>query len=293
MSGLGAPLTGSSYRTVLFADVRDSSRLYETMGDIAAEMTIRRSIVVCERHIAATFGSVVKNLGDGLLAVFDSEAAAIAAAQKIQIELGDQQMLRLAIGIHAGQILQKEGDIYGDVVNVASRLCSLARAGEILASTDATRGMPAAHQAHLQNIDAFLVKGRREPVHVVKIRWERATEETVYGQFRKQAMVRNLRIDFAGLSYLIGPGMAELTIGRTDADLVLGHQMVSRRHAIIKYLGGRFTLTDQSLNGTLLRYHTGQEVVVRREAIDVIGSGAIGFGNPPNVEATRVLFESL
>src|SRR5579883_3327718 len=199
MSGLGAPLTGSSYRTVLFADVRDSSRLYETMGDIAAEMTIRRSIVVCERHIAATFGSVVKNLGDGLLAVFDSEAAA----------------------------------------------------------TDATRGMPAAHQAHLQNIDAFLVKGRREPVHVVKIRWERATEETVYGQFRKQAMVRNLRIDFAGLSYLIGPGMAELTIGRTDADLVLGHQMVSRRHAIIKYLGDRFTLTDQSLNGTFLRYHTG------------------------------------
>lgn len=277
---------------MLFADVRESSRLYESMGDVTAEMTIRRSIVICEQHIASLNGIVIKNLGDGLLALFEQEAAAIAAAQKTQTEIDEKRMLPLAIGVHAGQLLQKEGDIYGDVVNVASRLCSLARAGEILASTDATRGMPAALHENMQNIDAFLVKGRREPVQVVKIRWERATEETVYGQHRKRAAPRSLRIEFGGLSYVVGPQLAELTVGRTDAHLVLVNQMVSRRHAIIRYVDGRFTLIDQSLNGTFVRYHTGQEVVVRREAIDVIGSGAIGFGNPPDIEATRVLFMS-
>jgi hypothetical protein len=283
-------VTESSPKTVLFVDVRDSARLYETMGDIAAETIIRRSIAVCDRHIRTAGGRVVKNLGDGLMALFGDAAAAVAAAQEIQLELSKQGMLRLAVGLHAGQFIEKDGDIYGDVVNVASRLCSLARAGEILASTESTRHVPASLYANLQDIDAFFVKGRREPVRVVKVYWDRTPDETVYLLANKQATLRSLTIEVASRSYVVGPGMVELTVGRTDADVILAHQMVSRRHAVIKYSGGRFTLTDQSLNGTYIQYRTGQEVVVRREAVDVIGSGAIGFGNPPSVDATRVLF---
>jgi adenylate cyclase len=274
----------------MFVDVRDSSRLYETMGDFAAEHIIRRAITICARHIHAAQGAVVKNLGDGLLAVFNNEAAALYAAQQIQIELSDQKILRVGIGLHAGQVLTMKDDVYGDVVNVASRLCSLALAGEILTSTETAKSVPSAIYADVQDMDTFLVKGRREPVHVVKVHWNRTSDETVFRQLNKETAPQSLRIDVANRHYLIGPSMVEVTVGRADADILFADQMVSRRHAVIKYTARRFVLTDQSLNGTYVRYNTEQEVFARRETIDIVGAGAIGFGNPPDVAATRVFF---
>src|SRR5579864_3095428 len=206
-------MANALYRTVMFLDVRESARLYETMGDVAAEHVVRRAIAVSTRHIQAARGAIVKNLGDGLMAVFHSETAAVSAAQQIQRELSDQQMLRLGIGLHAGQVLKMKDDVYGDVVNVASRLCKLALAGEILTSTETANSVPAAIYANVQDMNSFFVKGRREPIRVVKVHWNRTSDETLIRQVDKDAVPQNLRIDVADRHYVVGLSAAELTVG--------------------------------------------------------------------------------
>jgi adenylate cyclase len=284
-------MVAPAQRTVMFLDMRDSTRLYEALGDVAAEHTLRRAVNLCARQIQAARGAVVRSTGDGLLAVFNDAAAALAAAQQIQIELLKHNIAGMAIGVHGGPILAVKGDLYGDVVNVAARLCSLALAGEILSTTETAKDVPAAVYADVQDMDNFFVKGRREPVHVVKVHWKRSQEETARHHKEELAALQSLRIAAGSRSYVVGSQKVELTVGRADADILIPDRMVSRRHAVIKYTSGRFVLTDQSLNGTFIRYDTGQEVFARRESVDIVGAGAIGFGNPTDVPETRVFFE--
>jgi adenylate cyclase len=283
-------MVAPAHRTVMFLDMRDSTRLYEAIGDVAAEQTLRRAVNLCTRQIQVAGGAVVKTTGDGLLAVFNDAAAALGAAQLIQIELVKHKLPGMAIAVHGGPVLAVKGDLYGDVVNVAAGLCSLALAGEILATTDTAKNAPAAVYADVQDMDNFFVKGRREPVHVVKVHWNRSNDETAFHHLEKQGAPQSLRIEAGGRSYVVGSQKAELTVGRADADILIQDRMVSRRHAVIRYTSRRFVLTDQSLNGTFIRYETAQEVFARRESVDIVGAGAIGFGNPTEVPETRVLF---
>jgi adenylate cyclase len=283
-------MVAPAYRTVMFLDMRDSTRLYEALGDAAAEYTLRRAFNLCARQIQAAQGTVVRSTGDGLLAFFNDAAAALAAAQQIQVALRKHKIDGMAIGVHGGHVLPVKGDLYGDVVNVAARLCALALGGEILSTTETAQSVPAAVYANVQNMDSFFVKGRREPVHVVKVHWNRSKEETAYHHLEKHAALQSLWIEAGSRSYVVGVQQAEVTVGRADADILIADTMVSRRHAVIKHMSGRFVLTDQSLNGTFIRYDTAQEVFVRRESVDIVGAGAIGFGNPTDVPETRVLF---
>ena len=85
--------------------------------------------------------TLVKSLGDGLLAEFDSARQALKAVFDLHDEmsqisqgLGNEQAMRLRAGIHSGEVFLGEADIYGANVNIAARLASLAAPGETVAS---------------------------------------------------------------------------------------------------------------------------------------------------------------
>ncbi len=115
--------------TVVFADLAGSTGVYEALGNARAAEVITGLIHwirgVCESH----GGRVVKTLGDGVLAVFPDARGAIAAVvalQRARLERlpdwPDRITMRLQIGIDAGEVIEVDGDCYGDAVNVASRL---------------------------------------------------------------------------------------------------------------------------------------------------------------------------
>ena len=126
---------------ILFADVAGFTRMVEADEDgTLAALRQRRSGVI-EPVIAALGGRVVKHIGDGVLAEFASAVNAVAAALRLQAEsvaadagLPDDRHLRLRIGINLGDIVGEGDDIFGDGVNVASRLQGLAKPGGIVAS---------------------------------------------------------------------------------------------------------------------------------------------------------------
>ena len=120
---------------ILFADIVESTALTERMGD-AGFRSQSRSVDENLRSIIREHGGAVvegKVMGDGVMAVFTSTARAIeCAAGCHDATLGSE--LKLRIGIHAGDVIREENNVYGGAVNIASRICALAAPSEVLVS---------------------------------------------------------------------------------------------------------------------------------------------------------------
>lgn len=118
---------------IVFSDIVDYTRLMETderaaLGALETNLKIHRSAV------SRNGGRVLKEMGDGLLLWFDSVAKAVAAARDIQGEVELTSTHRVRIGIHLGEVVEVGGDVFGDGVNVASRIHGEAEPGSIVIS---------------------------------------------------------------------------------------------------------------------------------------------------------------
>ena len=123
---------------IVIADVVGYSAMMEhdEPGTLSRLFALQAQVI--EPAISAHAGRVVKTTGDGVLAEFTSVASAVDAAVAIQRGITEWpdvgEPLRLRIGIHVGEVLARDGDIYGDAVNIAARLEQAADAGGILLS---------------------------------------------------------------------------------------------------------------------------------------------------------------
>src|SRR5512141_2696028 len=126
---------------ILVADVAGYSRLMsaDEEGTLAALKAYRRELV--DPKISEHRGRIVKNTGDGVLVEFASAVDAVRCAMDIQramaernVDIPDDRRIDIRIGINIGDIILEEGDIYGDGVNIAARIETLAKPGAICLS---------------------------------------------------------------------------------------------------------------------------------------------------------------
>ena len=131
----------SGMTAILFADIADSTALTERLGDAVFREKARDLDVVLRAVIRDHAGTPIegKLLGDGVLAVFTSARQAIAAALACA-RSGDAAALPLHLGIHAGDVIREDNNVYGGAVNIASRISGLSAPGEVLVS-DIVRGL--------------------------------------------------------------------------------------------------------------------------------------------------------
>jgi class 3 adenylate cyclase len=125
---------------ILFADIVDSTALTERLGDAAFRAKARELDVALRTTIREHSGAAIegKLLGDGVLATFASARQAIEAAFACG-RAGDDTGLPLHLGLHAGDVIREENNVYGGAVNIASRISGLSAPGEVLVS-DIVRG---------------------------------------------------------------------------------------------------------------------------------------------------------
>ena len=130
-----APDLPSGTAIILFADIADSTGLTERLGDDAFRAKARELDGALRAAIRERDGTPVegKLLGDGVLAVFTSAREAIEAALACG-DAGNHAGLPLHLGIHAGDVIREENNVYGGAVNIASRIAGLSLAGEVLVS---------------------------------------------------------------------------------------------------------------------------------------------------------------
>ena len=139
VSGIPAlPIDGTV--TVLFTDVEDFTGLSERLGDIEASRRLRAHQALVRREVEAHGGIEVSCQGDGFMLAFDGARRALRAAVAIQRALEEDQAqadgpMRVRMGLHTGEAIREDEDLFGRTVIVAARVAAAAHGGEILVSS--------------------------------------------------------------------------------------------------------------------------------------------------------------
>lgn len=268
------------------------------MGNARATETVTRLIQwiggVCEAH----GGRVVKSLGDGVFAIFTSGINATKAV--LELQRNHQKRLQtwpaplrmeLQIGVASGEVVEVDGDCYGDAVNLASRLSDLAGPGQIWATESVIDQLQGGEARH-RSLGPINIRGKNEMPVVHRIDWQDEVTEflTMPATLAVPSRVADSSFGQIELAWLDVRSMfraAELPIhlGRVDeAQFVVNDPRVSRLHARIEARQGSCVLVDISTYGTWVRFHgtagASGEIALRREECVLHGSGEIGLGAP-------------
>lgn len=278
-------------QAVLFADISGSVGLYAERGDTVGFELSSRCLQLLGEWVRCHGGRVIKELGDAILAVHADAAAAVRTACDMVAGVRDpdsalgREELRIRVGVAFGPVVHDRSDVFGDTVNVASRLLGLARAEEILLTAAAVDALPPELRARARPIDRLALRGRPEPVMVYRYSWrlEEETDQTAAGgDTAAVGSFGDLRMEVECASWkgVVDREHPRLRIGRgADNDLILDHDKVSRVHAEIRLRNHRFFLADRSTNGTLLHPDNALTVRVHREEVALLGSGCIVLGS--------------
>ncbi|WP_249129474.1 adenylate/guanylate cyclase domain-containing protein [Bradyrhizobium sp. AUGA SZCCT0283] len=199
---------------ILAADVAGSCRLIgiDEEGTLARLKALRRTLF--DPKIAEHHGRVVKNTGDGAIAEFASVVDAVRCADEIQRGMAEQNIdvpqdkrIELRIGIHVGDIIIEENDIFGDGVNIAVRLEGIAEPGGINISDDARRQIRGKVDVTFEDLGSQSLKNIAEPMRVWRVPYGRAVP----------AVPTRLRVDDA-LALPDKPSIAVLPFTNLSSD---------------------------------------------------------------------------
>ena len=274
---------------MLFADLAGSTRLYESAGDRAMAEAIRQCLDVVRRAAEASGGRVVKTIGDELMAVFPDPDQATQAATRMHIAVNalpliEGQKRSLRIGFHCGPVVQRDGDIFGDTVNLASRLTAQATRGQVLTSAATVTKLTPLLRGATRRLYDITVKGKAADVSLCEVLWARGADVTDFplGQARQPARFSILRLRLGARELVRRRRVETITIGRdAECTLVIAEATASRNHCVIERRQNHLVIRDHSSNGTFL-WVAGDthDLVLRREEFVLRGRGWISFGQP-------------
>ena len=133
----GEVFVDTAFRTIVFTDIVESTRLTQQLGDARAMAMVRAHDEVVRWSLARHQGSEVKHTGDGLMVAFRSVVDAIRSAVEVQQRIAAEHQtdaipVQVRIGMAAGEPVTEAGDLFGASVQLAARLCARADPGTIL-----------------------------------------------------------------------------------------------------------------------------------------------------------------
>jgi len=276
---------------VMFADVAGSTAMYQNMGDDLARERISKSldalISISKRHN----GKLVKTIGDEILVYFMDPDMAMITARAIQETMEDDRSpetigVSIRIGMQYGSAILENNDIFGDTVNVAARIASIARARQILCTKELAFLIQNEDLINRSRpFDRLRVKGREDPIDIYLFNWEQESDVT---NMATASSFTNPARHFQATTLILTCGKKKIDIpntttsfvlGRgTDCELVIQGELISRYHSKLEHRRGKFIISDQSTNGTFIKDRDGLEIFLRREELALYGEGFISLG---------------
>jgi len=285
-----------SEAAVLFADVSGSTKLYEIAGDAVAHAAIEKCVNLMRDKTVQAKGRVIKTIGDEVMASFPSADAAADAAIEMQSGIAElppvgTTKIGIRIGFNFGPIVEREGDIFGDAVNLAARLSHVAAKDQIITARETVMRMSPMLKSATRAITTIQVKGKAEEIQVYELMWQQnedmTTMATTKSIFKPKKTL--LRLKVQGSDVVLDAERQAVALGRdAAADVVIKERMASRAHGKIERRLDKFVLTDHSANGTYVTVEGDREVILRREEFTLRGHGWIAFGQP-RASATDVI----
>ncbi len=275
MKGADLP---KGHRVVAFVDVVDSVGLYHRVGDEVAHLRIDEALALADACAVEGDGRCIKRNGDELLLLFPSADAACNALRAIQIDA----QLPLRVGAHAGALIHKRGDVFGDTVNIAARMVSIARAREIVISETVQSRLNQELRNVCRRFEQVRLRGTERTMAIYHLCWEPATATHFNFSVRRTEVSRRRLLLKTKSGPLALTREQELTIGRDpQCDVVIDDPRVSRFHATLEWHRGAVVLRDHSTNGSFVRpTNDTHPHFVRREVLRIRGAGELNFGGP-------------
>lgn len=284
---------------VVFADVSGSSSLYKHVGDDEAQRIISRCLAMMTDSIRAHGGTVVKTIGDEVMAYFSSCDEACLAAGDIQRLAGfEGHSLSVRIGASYGQAILENSDLYGRIVNDAAALADIARAFQTIVSAEFQDKLSSIVGVSVAPFDRVVLKGGESDCVIYRVTYssegfsEFATENpsTLFGisEFDRGALHlehgrENLDVHAQSKPFIIGRDSEK-------CDLKIRSSLASRDHCHISFSHGKYVLKDHSTNGTFVQLGDGKAVYLRREEYPLQGSGKISLGQKIGPETKDVIY---
>ncbi|MEJ0048398.1 MAG: FHA domain-containing protein, partial [Rhodospirillales bacterium] len=195
--------------------------------------------------------------------------------------------LSIRVGYDVGPVIEEAGDLYGDTVNVASRMSQLAQPGQILATARALEFLPDHMKELARLLSGITVRGKTQVLNVGEIVWEFRDDVTMvgtgveFGTDPDSAPVPTLRLRHSTGELVLVDG-SEIKLGRSaDCDILIVDPKASRMHASIERRRDKFVLIDRSANGTYVVLDDKREIHLKREEFTLSGGGVLGFGQSP------------
>jgi class 3 adenylate cyclase/poly(3-hydroxybutyrate) depolymerase len=165
---------------IMFTDIVGYSALTQRNESLALSLLSEHNRII-RATLVPHHGTEIKTVGDAFLVEFGSALDAVRCAIAIQAALqahntsDGAEAIHVRIGIHLGDVVYREGDVFGDGVNIAARIQSLADAGEICVSEDVARQVQNKLDVPMVNLGQRTLKNIQLPVDVYKLQLRKAT----------------------------------------------------------------------------------------------------------------------
>ncbi|HQQ63503.1 MAG TPA: adenylate/guanylate cyclase domain-containing protein [Pseudomonadales bacterium] len=284
---------------IMFADVSGSSRLYKEVGDNAARALIAEAVSRMISSVNSHGGTVIKTIGDEVMARFPTAEAGISAAiamqQQSQIPIKGQ-ILPLRIGVNFGSTILDNNDVFGEAVNDSAALVKIARARQIVTNAGTISKLPAALQGHCSVFDHVVLKGGLIEEAISLVNWETSednqSDRTIIKGMSAVAIpaaTNSLKLRYFDLMFEITAATTPFKIGRDARHITIDSNFSSRDHCSVEFRRGKFVLIDHSTNGTYVKFNGSEELYLRREELPLTGSGQISIGQPTGTAAVLTI----
>lgn len=278
---------------ILFADVVGSTRLFELLGDVRARDMIATCIDVMRNATEKNSGTVIKTMGDEVMATFPSADEALTAASQMQQQITANSQLKIdghavaiRVGCHFGPVVLENRDVFGATVHTANRMTSQAKAGQIVTTAATVSQLSADWRAAVRQIDVATLRGQGNEVALFEVHWQPDEVTSMLPQIAMgtgpSKKTARLRLMMQDREVVVDESRPNIVMGRAEeSDLCIKGNLISRLHARIEVSRSKFVLVDQSTNGTFVQTTTGEESFVRRDSMQIKGEGMIGLGRVP------------
>jgi len=204
-----------------------------------------------------------------------------------------QAKFAIKISFNYGPVVVKDDDLFGDTVNVCSRLNTLGGPEQVLTTQQTFDALTPGLRVRCRQLYPLKVKGKAEQIMVYDVLWRLdpdITERDLPARPLAARMVAVLKISYGGESFTVGPAQ-EVLLGRDKGnDIIIESTRASRVHARIFGRDGNFVIADQSSNGTFLLIDgNSREMLLRREEAVMGERGWVGVGKSAEGHGTHVL----
>lgn len=273
---------------VLFADVCDSTALYDNLGDDPARQLLMRCINTMSSKIGVYQGTLIKTIGDEIMCIFPSAEAAFHAACAMQIAIESDRPLHgtsmhIRIGFNYGDVIHEHNDVFGNTVNVAARVAAITRAGQIMTTQAVFDAVPVNLQSKMRQILRAEFKGKHDLLDIFQIIYEKedlqSTRLGIPAYRKTQENNDEMILRYRDQPIRVNKERRSVVLGREEGcDLIVNNNLASRQHVRVELRFGKFIIVDQSTNGTYIRSNDGSIVHITREETVLHGSGFISLG---------------